>query len=49
MTDYLTCRHWMYMYAQFFGVEGMHVKESWKVRSVEKYKSSSQYNLPYLR
>lgn len=37
------------MYAQFFRVEGVHVKESWKVRSVEKYKSSSQYNLPYLK
>lgn len=37
------------MYAQFFGAEGVHVKESWKVRSVEKYKSSSQHNLPYLK
>lgn len=45
MTDYVPVG----MYAQFFRVEGVHVKESWKVRSVEKYKSSSQHNLPYLR
>lgn len=37
MTDYLPVG----MYAQFFRVEVVHVKESWKVRSVEKYKSSS--------